>query len=282
MQRAHRNIAFVAVLGAGSGWLGVGLNELTGNTEPPMASLGALVWLILPALGGIALRLFGKDGWRDAGFRLLLPSSWPAYLVAIFVYPAAGLLSLALAMLLGVIDLSGFATKGMGEYAAAAGAVFAGSLIKNIFEEFAWRGYLTPRLEAARVHPLLNHLIVGIIWWSWHLPYYYFFLDPIVLENAIGTSIPVFIATALVVLFPTSILFGELRLLGKSVWPAFLLHCVMNALSMPLLMNGFMRVDGTLGTILSPTNEGLVTSLFLGAAGLLLYRQRRARASAEP
>ena len=71
--------------------------------------------------------------------------------------------------------------------------MLVGSLMKNIFEEFAWRGYLTPRLDAAKVHPLLNHLIVGILWWSWHLPYYYYFLDRSHIESLHATSMPVFL-----------------------------------------------------------------------------------------
>jgi membrane protease YdiL (CAAX protease family) len=152
--------------------------------------------------------------------------------------------------------------------------MFIGSLMKNIFEEFAWRGYLTPRLEAANIHPLLNHLIVGVLWWSWHLPYYYYFLDRNVLNSSITTSIPVFLAIGLLVLFPTAILFGELRLLSKSVWPVFVLHNIINALSMPLLINGFIKVNGLLAAVFTPTNEGIITSILFGVAGLALYQYR--------
>jgi membrane protease YdiL (CAAX protease family) len=147
-------------------------------------------------------------------------------------------------------------------------------LVKNIFEEFAWRGYLTPRLDAARVHPLLNHLIVGILWWSWHLAYYIYFLDRTTLQSVMTTSLPVFLLLALVSLVPTAFFFGELRLVSGSVWPAFLLHNVINGLSMPLLINGFIQLNGPLGTILTPTNEGILVSLLFGAAGWMLYRHR--------
>jgi hypothetical protein len=40
-----------------------------------------------------------------------------------------------------------------------------------IAEESGWRGYLTPRLEAAGVGRLANHTLVGVIWGAWHLPY---------------------------------------------------------------------------------------------------------------
>jgi membrane protease YdiL (CAAX protease family) len=274
MNKTVRNIIIVSLFSVGGGWLGIWLNQITGNTNPPLQSLGALVWLTTPALSGFLLRAFGGDGWKDAGFGLHLRSGWKWYLVAILVYPLAALLTFGMAALLGAINTDGFAAQGFDAYLSAAGLVLIGSLMKNIFEEFVWRGYLTPRLEAARVHPLLNHLIVGILWWSWHLPYYYYFLDRTVLENSIGTSIPVFLVLGLFSVIATSLLFGELRLISSSVWPVFVLHEVVNAFSLPLIFNGFIKLNGTAGVIFSPTNEGIVTSILLGFAGWKLYQYR--------
>ena len=274
MNKIIRNIIIVALFTVGGGWIGIWLNNVTGNTMPPMQSLGALVWLTTPALSGILLRAFGGDGWKDAGFGLNLVSSWKWYLAAILIYPLASLLTFGLGALLGIVSADGFAAQGFSAYLSAAGVMLAGSLMKNIFEEFAWRGYLTPRLEAAKIHPMVNHLIVSILWMSWHLPYYFYFLDRNTLNSALTTSLPVFILTGYLVMFPTAILFGELRLLSKSVWTVFLLHNVINALSMPLLINGFIKVSGPLGFIFSPTNEGIITSIFFGIAGWFLYQHR--------
>ncbi|MBI5946214.1 MAG: CPBP family intramembrane metalloprotease [Chloroflexi bacterium] len=274
MNKIIRNIIIVALFTVGGGWLGIWLNNVTGNTQPPMQSLGVLIWLATPALSGIFLRAFGGDGWKDSGFGLNLLSGWKWYLVGILVYPLAAVLTFGLAALLGIVSADGFAAQGFGAYLSAAGVMFVGSLMKNIFEEFAWRGYLTPRLDAAKVHPMLNHLIVSILWMTWHLPYYYYYLDRATLNSALTTSIPVFIITGYIVMFPTAILFGELRLISKSVWPVFVLHNVINALSMPLLINGFIKVNGLLGFVFTPTNEGIVTSILFGAAGLLIYQYR--------
>jgi membrane protease YdiL (CAAX protease family) len=274
MNKIIRNIIIFSLFTVGGGWLGIWLNQVTGNTMPPMQSLGALVWLMSPALSGFLLRALGGDGWKDSGFGLNLISGWKWYLVAILVYPLAALLTFSLAALFGFISADGFAAQGFGAYLSIAGIMLVGSLMKNFFEEFAWRSYLTPRLDATKIHPMLNHLITGILWWSWHLPYYYYFLDRAILKSALTTSLPVFLAIGLIVLFPTAILFGELRLISKSTWTVFLLHNVINAFSMPLLMNGFIKVNGKMGVIFAPTNEGILTSLLMGAAGLLLYRRR--------
>ncbi len=274
MNKIIRNIVIVALFTVFGGWLGIWLNNITGNTMPPMQSLGALVWLTTPALSGIFLRAFAGDGWKDAGFGLNLLSGWKWYLVAVLVYPLASLLTFSLAALFGIASADGFAAQGVAAYFSVAGTMFVGSLMKNIFEEFAWRGYLTPRLEAAKIHPMWNHFIVSILWMSWHLPYYYYFLDRATLNSAITTSIPVFLITGYIVMFPTAILFGEIRLLSKSVWPVFILHNVINALSMPLLINGFIEVKGPLGFVFSPTNEGVITAFLFGVAGWMLYQYR--------
>jgi len=274
MNKIIRNIIIVALFAVGGGWLGIWLNNVTGNTAPPLQSLGALVWLTTPALSGFLLRAFGGDGWKDSGFSLNLPSGWKWYLLALLVYPLAALLTFGLALLFGFISADGFAAQGFDAYLSAIGVIFVGSLMKNFFEEFAWRSYLTPRLEAAKVHPMVNHIIVSVLWTSWHLPYYYYYLDRAVLESAITTSIPVFIGLAYLIQIPTSILFGELRLISKSTWTVFLLHQVINAVSMPLLINGFIKTNGVLGTIFTPTNEGIFVSFLFGIVGWLLYKYR--------
>jgi membrane protease YdiL (CAAX protease family) len=275
MNKQIRNIIIVAFFAVFGGWLGIWLNKVTGNTQPPMQSLGALVWLTSPALVGLILRAFGGDGWKDAGFELNLILGWKWYMVGILVYPLAALVTFGLATVFGAVSADGFAAQGFGVYVSAVGVMFAGSLMKNIFEEFAWRGYFTPRLEAAKVPAILNHLLVGIIWWAWHLPYYYYFLDRAQLSTYLThTSLTTFLVIGFIVTFPTAILFGELRLLSKSVWPVFILHAIINGLSMPLLLSGFITLNGTLGIIFSPTNDGIVTSILLGVAGWRLYQYR--------
>jgi membrane protease YdiL (CAAX protease family) len=274
MNKNIRNIIIFSLITVGGGWLGIWLNQVTGNTQPPLQSLGALVWLMSPALSGFLLRAIAGDGWKDSGFGLNLLSGWKWYLAAILVYPLAALITFGMATLFGFVSVDGFATQGINAYLSIAGTMFLGSLMKNFFEEFAWRSYLTPRLDAANIHPILNHLITGILWWLWHLPYYYYFLDRFTLQSALTTSISVFLTIGFFVMFPTAILFGELRLISKSTWTVFLLHNVINGLSMPLIMNGFIKVNGTMGVIFTPTNEGIITSILMGAAGLYLYQRR--------
>jgi len=120
MNKIIRNICIVTLFTIGGGWLGIWLNTITGNTQPPMQSLGALVWLTSPALSGLVLRAFGGDGWKDSGFGLNLLSSWKWYLAGILVYPLAALLTFGLGALFGIVTADGFAAKGFGAYWSAA------------------------------------------------------------------------------------------------------------------------------------------------------------------
>ncbi len=157
MNKQIRNIFIVAIFTVGGGWLGIWLNHVTGNTQPLMQSLGALVWLISPAIAGFLLRAFGGDGWGDSDFGLNLSLSWKWYMAAILVYPLSALISFGLAIAFKAISIEGFISQGFSAYASSVGIMILGSALKNIFEEFAWRGYLTPRLDAAKIHPILNH-----------------------------------------------------------------------------------------------------------------------------
>ena len=274
MNKTIRNIVIIALFAIGGGWLGIWLNNVTGNVMPPLQSLGALVWLVTPTLAGFLLRAIGGDGWKDAGFGLNLRAGWKWYLAALLLYPLASILTFGVSLAIGTIHADGFAAQGFGAYLTAAGVIFAGSIMKNLFEEFAWRGYMTPRLDAAKVHPFVNHAIVAVVWWAWHLPYYYYFLPRTDLQAATPYGVPVFLAIGLIVLFPTAFFFGELRLISKSVWTVFLLHQIVNAVSMPLLLNGFITSNNWASLILSPTNDSIIMSLLMGLAGVWLYRVR--------
>lgn len=278
MNKSLRNITIFSLIAVFGGWIGIWLNNVTGNTMSPLQSLGDLVWLATPAIAGLLLRAFGGDGWKDAGFGLNLKSGWKWYLAALFIYPLLTLIGFGISLAVGTIDTGGFATQGFNAYLSAVGVIFVGSLMKNIFEEFAWRGYLTPRLDAAHVPALVNYAITAVVWWAWHLPYYYYFLPRVDLQAATPYGVPIFLALGLLVLYPTSIFFGEIRLASKSVWTTFLLHEVVNAVSMPFLLNAFITSQNWGSLILSPTNDSILVSLLMGLVGYWMLRNRMKKA----
>jgi membrane protease YdiL (CAAX protease family) len=281
MNKSVRNIIIFSLSAILGGWLGIWLNNVTDNTQPPLQSLGALVWLATPTLTGLLLRALGGDGWKDSGFGPKLISGWKWYLAALCIYPVLTLIGFGISLMLGTIQADGFATLGFSAYLSVVGVTFVGSLVKNIFEELAWRGYLTPRLDAVRAHPLLNYAITAVVWWAWHLPYYDYFLDRADLKAATPYGVPVFLVLGLLVLYPTAIFFGEIRLASKSVWTTFLLHGMINAISMPFLLNGFITSNHWGSLILSPTDDSIFMAILMGAVGYGMYKNRTKKRAAK-
>ena len=59
---------------------------------------------------------------------------------------------------------------------------------------------------------MLNHLIVSLLWMTWHLPYYFYYLDRQTLNSAITVSLPVFLLMGYLVMFPTAVFLSVLTL----------------------------------------------------------------------
>lgn len=273
MNKPIRNLIIFAFATLSGGFVGQAINQVIPSPDPAQ-SLGTLLWLITPLLTVILLRTFGGDGWKDFGLGLHLKENWAWYIAALLIIPITTVIMIAVGYIISAISLTGFAAQGFGAFLSIMGTTFAASLIKNIFEEFAWRGYLTPRLEAIHLHPLANHTLTGFIWAGWHIPYWLYFLDRTTLQKHTTFDLVTLISLALITLPFHAITFGELRLISKSVWPAWLMHNVANAISLTLLSNGFVKLNGGLGSLFSPGTEGLVHAALLGLVGIGLYHYR--------
>lgn len=277
MNKTARNLIIFTLVTLTCGFAGIALDQLAPPPDP-MQGLGALVWLVSPLLAVILLRAFGGDGWADFGLGLKLKTAWRWYLLTLAIVLVVMLVPLGLALLFGAAALAGFAAQGPAAFLSLVGVAFVSSAVKNIFEEFAWRGYLAPRFAALNLHPFLNALFTGFIWAGWHLPYYLYYLDPAVLAAHTSLSLPVFILSAFLVLPFHALAYNELRLLSGSTWTAWLLHTLANALSLPLISGGFVVLARDFsGALLSPGTEGILHSLLMGLLGLALYWLRKTR-----
>ena len=170
--RTVRNIVVFAAVAAGIGWLGAGLNRLL-NLKPDQ-NLGMLLWLIFPLAAVLFLRALGGDGWKDAGLWPAFRGNGGAYALSLLAYPVVIALVLGAGALAGAIS---FPRPDGSAFLSLAAAAFAANFFKNILEEFCWRGYLTPRLEAAGLSAFANHLVTAAVWGAWHLPYWFLLID---------------------------------------------------------------------------------------------------------
>lgn len=269
-----RNLIIFTIVTLSAGWIGAWVNTVIPSPSPQQ-SLGLLIFLLFPFLTVFLLRGFGGDGWKDFGLRLNLRGNWGWYLLALLMYPAAILLTLGLGAVFGTTTFEGLRTQGFGALLSVIGLGFAMSIMKNIGEEFAWRGYLTPRFNALGLGNFANHMLTGVIWGLWHVPYWLFLLGPDLINEYSSLGVTGFIIVGLIGIFPAALVYGELRLKTGSLWPAFLAHNIINALSPQLVMQGFVDINPNAELFFSPALDGLLMMAFFWALGIWMLRKQR-------
>ncbi len=276
---AIRNLAIFATVVLASGWIGRCLDVSMGN--PASESLGMLLWLVVPTGVALLLRAFAGDGWTDFGIRPNIRGNGIWYLVALLVYPVLAVLALAIGGGLSLIAFPGISFSTIGlilqTFALAALPLF----IKNFFEEAAWRGYLAPRVHSLGLNDFMGHALVGLVWGAWHIPYYLFFLDPAILQEFTTLTVAAFIPLSIVVMVAWAIVYGEIRLLSGSIWPAVLMHTVEDAFVNQLITERHISIVPGTDWLVSPVS-GLIGIFLFVAAGIGLNRYRRARQPVQP
>lgn len=264
-----RNVVIFAIVADLAGWIGLLFDEF--GKAHGMQWLGMLIWIVIPMSIGFLLRDAAGDGWRDSGVGFNFRKSWQWYVFAVLLLPVVGTV---LYVLTAVIDpelLPACSVAGAIAFIPTVLFWFAALFVKNIFEEFAWRGYLTPRFAAIGLRPITNHMLTGLVWGLWHLPYWLFFID---VAPYTGLSTPEFIIFWIITMMMIAITYGELRIVSGTVWPAVILHALANAVSITLLTNGFVASHGGLGAMLSQSSDGVVHAGLFMLAGLMIYCYR--------
>ncbi len=125
-----------------------------------------LFGLFGPALAAIVITHV-TDGRRGVKALLGRTVRWrvplPWYLVALGLPAAAALLAAALYVLVG---------PGTSIHLARLSALDFVLILLVVGEELGWRGYALPKLVKTR-SPLVASLIIGVLWWLWHLPLFF-------------------------------------------------------------------------------------------------------------
>ena len=245
------------------GWVGRLVDSLLG--VPPGQGLGMLIWLLAPPLVSFLLRALAGDGWKDLGIRLNLRGNLKWYTVSLLVYPVVTFVILGAALALGGASMPSFD-----------GGLFAQALVVGILpgiltsvEEFGWRGYFAPKLYTLGLNSFLAHALVGLVWGAWHLPYLSVFWGH-AMDN-LALFLPLFFLGAIA----ASIVYGEIRILTNSVWPAVLMHSVGNILLNTLIGEGFVQLASGKEMIFSPGVESVLSIALMACIGVGIYLVRR-------
>ncbi|EAT58580.1 CPBP family intramembrane glutamic endopeptidase [Chlorobium ferrooxidans] len=271
-----RNLWIFAFIALSIGWIGRGLNVVSG-TPVGSEGVGQLLWIAAPLLTALLLRRFGGDGWKDFGFWPELKQRAVWYFLALVLFPLSAALILCIGMVTGLTTLPDLSSAGAAVFLHLFLVTLAPSFVKNIFEEFAWRGYLAPRLSSLGVHDLAGHLLVGVVWAAWHIPYYLFFLDRASFTAYSSQGPMLFFFMLFAGVIAMSLVYGEIRLLTGSVWPLLLLHTVSNAVGNPLLLHDFIRIAPGADIVVSPAPGSIVSIVLNCAVGFGLYRFRKGK-----
>jgi hypothetical protein len=266
-----RNVALFTVTVWSVGWIAAALQSRI--VDPSARQFGLLLWLVTPLATVLLLRGFAGDGWKDFGLAPAFRSNAFGWSTAILVHPLCAVLVVTIGALLGWTAFKGSVPDLLWVFAYG----LAPSIVKNVFEEFAWRGYLTPKVHSLGASDFVGHAVVGLIWAGWHVPYFLYLVDPAALHAATDLSLAAFVAMAIPSLIAVSMVYGELRLLTNSVWPAVVAHAIGNALIDVLIVNGFVQVQSGRELLASPGYQGVLSIAVFVAAGAALHRMRMRR-----
>ncbi|MGG2056050.1 CPBP family intramembrane glutamic endopeptidase [Lysinibacillus pakistanensis] len=273
MKTSLRNIMIFIVVVLLCGWFGVLVDKLIPE-QPQGDTLGMGIWLISPLLATILLRSFAGDGWRDIGLLPNFKGNLKWYVIALFIYPAVTTLVLLISYVFDWIDFSAF------NLSTVLSVFLSGLLIqfvKNFFEESVWRGYLTSKLSNLKVNDFWLYLIVGGVWGAWHIPYFLVFLS----ESDIISVLPVnrwlFTIIGIVTMICWTVMYTEIYLMTRSIWPLVLMHMTEDALVNPLILDGYIKLAQGKEFLVSPSAGILTTFLYLIVGWLLRGKRKKLR-----
>lgn len=275
-----RSVVFFTVVVLSSGWLGRLLDEVTGAGDE--AGIGQLVWIIAPVGTAAFVRYRSRSGWGDAGLRPRLGGNGGWYTLSLVFYPLV--VGVAIAVGLALDELRAEGGGGVFPLSAFTAAFVIGLvpvLFTSVAEEFGWRGYLVPHLESVGVGRWVNHLVVGVIWGAWHIPYVAVFWD--YTDESLATLVPRILVGTVI----AAAVYGEIRLATGSVWPAVVMHTMGNAFAGALLADDVLDLSGAIPIVFSPGADGLlvITLTIVGVIAVAAAAQRSSiggRESNEP
>ena len=265
-KRTIRNLIIFTILVLASGWLGRWIDALTGSSSS--AGMGMLIWITAPLVISFLLRALAGDGWRDLGIKPAFKGNGVWYAISILVYPLCATLIVVIGLAAGVISFSASATGGM--FVQAFTLLLVSQILTNIPEEFGFRGYLAPKMYGLPSNTFVAHVMVGLIWGLWHTPYLAA-ITPYTTES-LTTLLPRFLLGTIV----ASIIYGEIRLLTNSVWPAVLMQTAGGAFIGALMLDDLITISSRTW-LFTPVLEGGLLIIFFTLIGVGIYLRRSGR-----
>lgn len=225
-------------------------------------SLGMILWLISPFVLMLIFRTVNKD-WGSFGVKLHFRKKWTWYVISLLLYP---IIIGSILMIGKIAETIHFANSFLLLTNSALVSMIP-LFFKNIFEEFTWRGYLTPQFDKMGMSRFKNHFIVGVIWALWHLP----FLD-LMIRSYSQLSLWVAFPLMFTGIIVTAFVYGEIRIRSSTVWTAVILHTVGNSITNPLISLNMIKLIAGKEYIASPTIDNMAYIFLMLIAASILFR----------
>ena len=225
-----RNLAFFFLLTFGLSWIPAILLEVLDLKRPDStADPAGFLFLLFGLLGSIGPTLAafimtriteGKPGakalWRRFWNRNM---SLKWLLVTLLIYDA---MHLVVNLIARTID--GQVYPFFVELPDPAWAIIPvfiiGFIVSGMGEEFGWRGYALPRFQA-KWNALTSSIVLGLIWASWHIPYF-FIQGAGLYQKSFWETLPFMVLGSVIYTW----IFNNTK---GSVLSAVLLHAIYNA-----------------------------------------------------
>jgi membrane protease YdiL (CAAX protease family) len=257
-KKTIRYIVIFSVLVNVVAWIG----PLLGG-DPTSPGLGFLIWGTAPILVSLLMRAVTRD-WSDLGARPAIRKNVRCYLVSLLAYPIAIALALFIGSLISASSISQFS---MGSYIQAVLPAMVIFFFFALFEEVGWRGYLAPKMYSLGINVYVAHALVAVVWASWHLP----FIRELSTYTTEGMA--TYVPRLFLGAFAFSIVYGEIRMITATFWPAVLMHWVGNTIANPLVAGFVMFAAGKeyLGSV---GVDGIFMIAFFGLLGIAINRWR--------
>ncbi|GAA0900380.1 CPBP family intramembrane glutamic endopeptidase [Virgisporangium aurantiacum] len=238
----------------------------------PNGEAAAVLAMFTPMLSVLLMQLVvTRDGWRRSGWTPLGLGRlgirfWPA---------AVGLPAAILLVSEAVLRLTGLTTWHLpsGSDTVLTLIDLPVMLVFVFFEEIGWRGYFGPLL--ASTGRRLPHLLTGLLHGIWHLPLVFFATGGYLTEGNRWIIVPIFLA----VFTCAGQLYGWIREVSGSVYPAVILHTAFN---MGLTIAVIGTATNSPDTVAAVGREAGIVTLVAVAAAALWVSTRRTAALGDP
>jgi membrane protease YdiL (CAAX protease family) len=246
------------------------------DAAAPEEKPGQLLWIAAPVVISLLLRAFARDGWKDLGIRPNLRGNWAWYAVSVLFYPLCVALIVALGLGARAISFQNVAPDLVALFVQTWIGLLVREIVLNILKEFAFRGYLAPKLYSLGLNVWIAHVLVGLIWGIWHLPYLRA-ITPYCSES-FWTLVPRFLAGTMA----ASLVYGEIRLRTRSVWPAVLMQIAGGTTISAVMLSGLISVKPAHTFRAAPVLESVLMIVLFVLAGIGLHAWRMNCESSRP